>query len=371
MKPILPNRDRPGTVAIPHREAIDGITEVISSELQELGYKPVHFQIGSSIPEDAEVVFSYGPYGKFLTVPCQLAKMPPEKKPIFVHWNTEGIPDLRIPWSVMSSVSRWRSWMERVLDPRNGSGRGTGADWLYSLIETRMMRFRYLGDYYYAHRCGWLDIFADTSAVYADIHRRHGLPTIFAPWGATPEWYKDLGLKRDIDVLWMGTRGTRRRGKLLDRVRDQLEPYGVRMHFADNIENPFIFGNERVHYLNRAKITLNLTRTWYDDNFSRIALAAPNRSLIVSETVLPHCPSFIAGVHFVSSPVKKLAETILYYLEHEEERLRIAENAYRLVTTKLEFRESIKSIMDAVNRKYQSLHPIPRRSMRDAYNIPG
>jgi hypothetical protein len=220
-----------------------------------------------------------------------------------------------------------------------------------------MLRFRYLGDYYYAHRRGWIDIFADTSEIYAEIHRRQGLPTIVAPWGSTPQWYEDLGLERDIDVLWMGTRGTKRRSSLLDRVRSELDANGVRTYVADGKENPFIFGNQRTYYLNRSKITLNITRTWYDDNFSRIALATPNRSLIVSEPVLPHCPSFIAGTHYVAASGDFLAETILYYLEHEEERLRIVENAYRLVTTKLVFRESIKLIMDAANQVYQSLHP--------------
>jgi len=257
----------------------------------------------------------------------------------------------------------------RVQDSRNGSARIPGAKRLFSLNESRMLRFRYLGDYYYAHQRGWLDIFADTSEIYAAIHRQHGLPTIVAHWGATPQWYKDLGLQRDIDVLWMGTRGTKRRSTILDRVRSQLESHGVRIYVADGKENPFIFGDERIYYLNRSKITLNLTRTWYDDNFSRFALAAPNRSLIVSELVLPHCPSFVAGIHYVSAPVEKLAKTIRYYLDHEEERLHIVENAYQLVTTKLVFRESIKSIMDAVNQVYQSIRPIEHSPILDIYNL--
>lgn len=253
----------------------------------------------------------------------------------------------------MSTIARWRSWLGRLQDSRNGSARGPGAEKLFSLMESRMLRFRYLGDYYYAHRRGWIDIFADTSEIYAGIHRRQGLPTIVAHWGATPQWYKDLGLERDIDVLWMGTRGTNRRSAIIDRVRRELEAHGRRMHVADGKENPFIFDDQRTSYLNRSKITLNVTRTWYDDNFSRIALAAPNRSLIVSETMLAHCPSLEAGRHFVSVPVGKLAEAILYYLDHEEERLRIVDNAYRFVTTQLVFQESIKSIMDAVNELYQ------------------
>jgi hypothetical protein len=234
-----------------------------------------------------------------------------------------------------------------------------------------MLRFRYLGDYYYAHRRGWLDIFADTSEIYAEIHRQHGLPTIVAHWGATPQWYENLGLERDIDVLWMGTRGTNRRSKILDRVRSKLETNGVRMHVADGKENPFVFGDERTDYLNRSKITLNITRTWYDDNFSRFALAAPNRSLIVSESVFPHCPSFVAGTHYVSVPVERLAEAILYYLDHEKERSRIVDNAYDLVTTKLVFRESIKSIMEAVNQVYQSIRPIAPSTIIDIYDLSG
>ena len=369
MNSVIPSRDRPATVAIPHGNERDGIAEVISDELNALGYQPVHFQIGSLIPEKAEVVFSYGPYGKFLTIPSQLAKMRPDQKPIFVHWNTEGIPDPRIPWKIMSSIAGWRSSLGRVQDSGNGSARIPATERLFSLIESRMLRFRYVGDYYYAHRRGWLDIFADTSEIYAEIHRRHGLPTIVAHWGATPQWHKDLGLEPDIDVLWMGTRGTRRRSLLLDRVRSELEAYGVRMHFADGKENPFIFGDERLSYLNRSKITLNLARTWYDDNFSRIVLAASNRSLVVSEPVLPHCPSLVAGTHYVAVPIEKLAETISYYLDHEEERLRIVDNAYDLVTTKLVFRESIKSIMDAATQVYQSIHPIDHSPILDIHSL--
>jgi hypothetical protein len=371
MKSEIPSRDIPSKVAIPLGNERDGIAEVISDELNALGYQPVYFNIGSLIPENAEVIFSFGPYGKFLTIPRQLAKMPPDQKPIFVHWNTEGIPDLRIPWKIMSSIAGWRSWLGRVQDSGNGSATIPGAERLFSLIESRMLRFRYVGDYYYTHRRGWLDIFADTSEIYAEIHRRHGLPTIVAPWGATPQWYKDLGLERDIDVLWMGTRGTKRRSIILDQVRSELESKGVRVHVADGKENPFIFDDERIYYLNRSKITLNITRTWYDDNFSRIALAAPNRSLIVSEPVLPHCPSFVAGTHYVSVPVKTLAKTILYYLDHEDERLRIVENAYHLVTSKLVFRESIKSIMDAVNKVYRSIHRISHSTILDIYNLLG
>jgi hypothetical protein len=328
----------------------DGLPQVIHYELAQLGYQPLYFDYDAPIAPDVDVVFTFGPYGKFLPIPQKLARLPIGKRPMLVHWNTVGLPDVRLPWPLVQGLGACRSWMGRLDNTENPILRAV-AKKLIASWESRILRFRYGGDYYSAYGKGWLNVLADTSAIYAQIHNRHGLPTVVAPWGATPKWYADLDLERDIDVLWIGQRGSGRRGELLDRIRQELRAYGVEIYVADNQENPFIFGAERTRFLNRAKITLNLTRTWYDDNFSRFAMAAPNRSLIISEPLLPHCPQYKSGTHYVSASIDKLAETIMYYLRQEDERLRIVENAYQLVTTELTFRNSIQAIMDAVHSK--------------------
>lgn len=326
----------------------DELAEVIHYELGRLGYCPQYFLADSAIPADVAIVFSFAPYGQFLPLVHQLEQMPPGRRPVLVHWNTEGIPDLRIPWFLTRTISAGRSWLERARhDLTQRLGPVTGSKSLLSVLDSRMLRFRYVGDYYYALSKGVLNVFADSSAVYSQLHNRRGLPTIFAPWAATPQWYADLNLERDIDVLWMGNQQSRRRRTLLERVRQELLRHGVAIYMADNIENPFIFRKERTRFLNRAKITLNITRTWYDDNFSRFALAAPNRSLIVSEHMLPHCPAYEAGVHYVAVAPEQLAETILFYLAHPAERERIVENAYRLSTSRLTFCHTIGDIMAA------------------------
>jgi len=341
IRPPVPSDQECYRVAVVKWQHDDDIATVIGDELQALGHVPLLFCHTEAIPQNVDVVFSFAPYGNFLHVPRQLARIPSEQRPTFVHWNTEGLPDLRLPWRLVRTIAAGRSWLERRLLRGNDQGHR---------LNQRMLRFRYVGDYYYAYTKGWLNVFADSSAIYARWHRQHGLPAIFTPWGATPRWYRNLHLERDIDVLWMGSRGSRRRNHLLLQLQRELSRHSVTFHLADNVENSFIFGENRIRFLNRAKITLNLTRTWYDDNFSRFALAAPNRSLIVSEPLLPHCPDYEAGVHYVSAPIEKLSETILYYLAHEEERQRIVENACHLVTTKLTFHNSIKAIMDAVAR---------------------
>lgn len=325
----------------------DEIAQAIGHELSALGYTALYFRFDQPIPNDVDTVFSFAPYGKLLPLASKVSRISPEKRPIFVHWNTEGMPDLRIPWGAMSALSACRSYVDRLSESDNRWLRAMANKSPISWVNKNSYRFRYLGDYHYAYRKGWLNVFADSSAVYAQLHSQHGLPTVVAPWGSTQDWYAELGLARDIDVLWMGKRGTKRRSDILDRVREELNLHGVEIYVADNEENPFVFGEERTRFLNRAKITLNITRTWYDDNFSRFAMAAPNRSLIVSEPLLPHCPAYKSGLHYVSAPIEDLAKTILYYLDHQNERQRIVENAYRLSTTEVTFANSIKNIMKA------------------------
>ena len=329
----------------------DDIANAIQYELKQIGYQSTLFSAHSLVPEDHGIVFSFAPYGKFYPLVQQIEQLPRETQPFMVHWNTEGLPDLRIPWALTKSIAASRAWLDRVryhLDRR--IWREDGQKSLLPLLDSRMLRFRYVGDYYHAFKKGVLGILSDSSIIYTKMHTCQGIPALYAPWGSSPHWYADLGLERDIDVLWMGNRKTRRRRALIDRVRNELQQHGVNVYMADDEENPFIFGEERIRFLNRAKITLNITRTWYDDNFSRFALSAPNRSLIVSESMLPHCPAYKSGTHYVESAPEDLATTIIYYLEHPEERAKIVKNAYQLLTTQLTFNNSIRSIMKEVER---------------------
>jgi glycosyltransferase involved in cell wall biosynthesis len=335
----------------------DEIAEAIHFELEQLGHNPFFFAANTAVPTEADIVFTFAPYGRFLPIVHQLNQIAPDKRPLLIHWNTEGVPDLRLPWRVTRLLGATRSWLERSTYHLRPSAGGNS---FLARLESKMLRFRYVGDYYYAHNKGLLNLFSDSSAVYARIHSQHGLPTLFVPWGSSPLWYADLDRERDIDVLWMGNRQGERRSNLIDQVREDLLKQGIKMYVADGQENPFIFREERVALLNRAKITLNITRTWYDDNFSRFALVAPNRSLIVSEYLLPHCPAYEPGVHYVATAPEKLADTIVYYLQRPEARAEIVDKACRLTTSQLTFENSIKKLLQAVESLPQkNRSPLP------------
>jgi hypothetical protein len=325
----------------------EGMAQAIGEALSQLGYAVVPFNWHQPVPAGVEAIFSHGPYGRFLSVPAQLGQLPPSQRPLLAHWNDEGMPDLRLPWPVLSGVGRLRSWIGRQLHAPhpNALARLPALKW----FEPRLMRFSYLGDYRFAYQQGWLSLLVDQSKIYAALRSAHGLPTLAVPWGAIPAWSADLGLERDIDVLWLGARASRRRGALLDQVRADLRQRGIEIYVADNEEHPFIFGEERTRMLNRAKVTLNLTRTWYDDNFLRFSIVLPNRSLLVSEPMLAHCDEYIAGTHYVTAPAARLGETIAHYLAHPAERQRIVDSAYELVTQTLTLKNCVARIMAALN----------------------
>src|SRR5205814_4123827 len=129
----------------------------------------------------------------------------------------------RLPWPVLAGLGAARSWLDAQRDSPSAARRGLAALPAAAWVNARLLRFRYLGDTLQAQRRGWLSVFAEVSELYAGIYRRHGVPAHFVPWGTSPLWHADLGLERDIDVLWMGKRRNGRRSGLLDKVRARLE----------------------------------------------------------------------------------------------------------------------------------------------------
>jgi hypothetical protein len=327
----------PQTVAIVKWSSNDGIAEAIRDELVAQNYQTLYFRFDEPIPSNADVVLTFAPYGEFLQIPRQLARLPRAQRPTFVHWSTENPPNPRLPWVLNRTLALGRSRLEQ--NPL-----------LFSALHNRMIRYRIMGDYLYAHAQGVLDVFVESSMVFADWYNSHEVPTMFAPWGSVKKWYADLGLERDIDVLWMGQRRTPRRSNLIEQIRSALNAEGYRMYVADGAERPFLYGKQRTELLNRTKITLSLLAAApYDNIFHyRFRLAAPNRSLLLTEQELPHCPVYQEGIHYVEAHADALIETILHYLKDVNARTQITEQAYILATEQMTLAHSVESIMAAV-----------------------
>lgn len=324
-------------------EDVDDLALTIAACLSELGYKPSIRHYTTDDYGDAYFLFTYAPWGRLQRVTTRLENMAPDERPFWIHWSTEDCPDLRLPKSLVRSIGRVLARMDRFQDEGVAFTRSASMRW----VNGHFHKFRYVGSYDYAVRQGLLGLLLEYSKVYADHYNAMGIPVQYARWGLLDEAHGDENeTERDIDVLWIGTRRTQRRSKLLDEVIGQLDALGKSTYVVDGVNHPPVYGRERSQLLGRAKITLNLLPTWYDSALAyRWPLVAASRSLLVTEESLPHAPEYRAGEHYVSAPVSSLVETICHYLDHPEKRAPIVERAYHAVMNEHSILDSVRRIM--------------------------
>ncbi|MFN8496863.1 MAG: glycosyltransferase [Anaerolineae bacterium] len=323
----------------------DGIATEIVATLAELGHEGVGFDCYGPLPGDVELVLVYGPFGSVVPVVKQLLALPVAQRPLFAFWMTEQFPDPSLPEWLWRSVGTTRSAIERLVTAETPS-RVWSSRPMFGFATRGLSRFRYYGDLHWLKSHGLPDVLAIGSLWTADLLERRGFRPTVAYMGASNRWSYPLNLDRDIPVLWLGKIATSRRGTLLKRMRDQLAGRDIEIMVIDGVEHPYVFGEDRNVLFNRTKVTLNLLREQWDDNSMRYYLAAPCRSLIVTEPTLPHTP-FVPGVHFVEAPIEQLADTICHYLSHEDERRQIADNACQLTTTELTMKNGLLTIVNA------------------------
>jgi hypothetical protein len=207
----------------------------------------------------------------------------------------------------------------------------------------------------WAHRHGLPDVLAVTSARRVQWLRTLGIEAIHVPTAYGPSYGRDLGLPRDIPVAWIGigNRGgiwAERRVRLLNRITEELARRGVAVHhwFGG------LGGEERTAVLNRTKVLINLLQHPQDFNGHRLILGAANKALVASEPMVDSEP-LQPGRHMIQAPVEELADRIVYYLEHEDERRRITEAAYELATTRLTMPRALETIFRAAGLPVGSL----------------
>ncbi|MEM7130827.1 MAG: glycosyltransferase [Chloroflexota bacterium] len=327
-----------------------GVTAMIAETFAKLGCQVQNFHPDEALPSALDAVFIFGPDGSIVPLVDRLLAVPTGERPILAFQHAEQLPNPKLPEALVQPVSQLRSGIERALVRRQQM---SDAPWVSTLkkMVSPGTRFRYCGDLRWLHKTGLSYVLAIASVWRADILRRQGFHVIATPafgFPNQPEWGADLALERDIPVLWIGKAGSKRRARLLAQVRNELQVRNVELMVIDGVENPYVFGEERTALLNRTKVVLNLLRAPWDENAGRYYLAALNRAMIVTEPTLPHHPPFVAGVHLVESPIEKIADSICYYLSHEEERMKIADQAFGLVTTDMAIDRTVESIIDTI-----------------------
>lgn len=324
----------------------DGIAQAIMSVLTAEGHLASVFDAtAANVAYQPDVIFMWGPMGHLGPVMRTLEASIRSGRPALILWLTEQLPNPRYPEWWRRGVGLILARLEMRLYPigRCNPGRSLEQSYLRQLLRFGS-RYRYYGELYWLKQWQGRFVLGVTSQVTADFLRQRGFDPRIAYLGTASDWGTDLGLERDIPVLWLGKIATQRRRRILHRLRSDLRARGIPLMMVDGEEHPFVFGQERTRLLNRSKVMVNIMRQPWDDNSMRFYLAAPNGALVVTEPIAPHTP-FTPGQHIVETRVESMADTIESCLKDDHRRSVITANARNLVLSKLTMENGIRDLI--------------------------
>lgn len=337
--------------------ARDGIGRIICDGLGQAGCevrlltRDEYFDL-----DGCQFLVTYGPMRPL----TWLLKMATEfRHPIpIVVWFTEQLPWPRLPRGLTKMAANARYGLG-VRTSRETEVSTSRENRLAPALQGWAGRLRALGEMLALKDRGLLHLIAVLTETNRMGLARHGLPAVQIPLGHHPQFGSDLGLKRDIDVVFLGSLRDRRRRRIIAALFKAFARKGIRTVIRDGSEeHGYVFGEERTQLLNRAKILLNVMRKPWDDPLVRMLLAAPNGAMLISEEVLSSSTGpFRKGEHFVEADVEALPDTIDFYLNNEVLRAQIAERARAEVTQKLTMKAMAGRLLYVANSV--SAHPLP------------
>ncbi len=179
-----------------------------------------------------------------------------------------------------------------------------------------------------------------------------GIPARLVPLGWHADWGRDLQLERDVDVLFLGRFHGNRRAPLLQRLSAELEANGRKLEIVDT----GCWGADRNRLLSRTKVLLHLPKFAWEFCGMRILMGMGCGALVVSEACRNSEP-YEPGVHFAQAEVDRLSETILHYLEHEQERAEITSQARTYLEGDLTLGASLESMLSTCTGKPLAVQP--------------
>jgi hypothetical protein len=300
----------------------------IATLLQEAGCQVTSVGDGPVSLESDGVMWLQGNANWYPTIWRQLVARPQSERPLTVVWHAEPLPPptaAGLPWPRLTLQE-----IARILLRRPGA----------TDVYTNYFRLRSLA------RRGLPDLLVVSTRAGQQFLTERGIPAQWVPLGLLPSSGEDMGLQRDIDVLFIGDLSVPRRKRLIARLQQQ----GIKLLAVGSWSDPAFWGEKRTRLLNSAKIVLNIQRYPGELSGMRFLLAMANKALAISEPIYDPTP-YVPGKHYVSASLDDLPQLIRYYLAHEKERVAIANEGYRFVTQELTMARSVSRILELLSAR--------------------
>ena len=277
-------------------------------------------------PRAADVIWVHGNINWFPRAREGLASLDHSSRPAVIVWHSEPLP--------FPKDSGFRNPRLTVREMAKIALRDSRATDAY----TNFFRLKQM------HSRRLVDRIVVSSRSRQTFLAEKGIRSDFIPLGYHESMGRELGLERDIDVLFIGTLDDSRHRRAIRYLRAR----GVRVEAAGSWKSMDTWGEARTQLINRAKIFLNVQRHAGQYSGYRMLLGMSNRAMVLSEPVYDPFP-YEPGVHYISSPLESMPETISKYLSDDAARASIAEAGHRFATQSLTMDRSMSRLIAAMN----------------------
>lgn len=325
-------RDFAITVCYRPIQALKKEQHLVTSLLRQAGYKVTQIDNQRLNLKKNDILWIMDNANWFPLVCKQLAELPQKERPFTIIWQTEPLPP---PKSAQMHNPRlhFREIVKIMLKHRQATDVYTNHARLCALKERDIP-----------------DLLVVSTPARKQFLAENGFDSTYAPLGYhRSEYGYDMGLARDIDVLFLGALVIPHRKKLLKTLQRE----GINLVIRGSWFDPAFWGENRTRLLNRTRIFLNLQRYAGDLSGARFLLGMANKALVISEPV--YAPGeYIPGKHYVSASPDDMPRLIEYYLTHDEERECIASAGHELVTQELTMERSMNAILNLIEQRIEN-----------------
>ena len=186
----------------------------------------------------------------------------------------------------------------------------------------------------------WVDHFVASTNQRKLFLMNRGINAHFIPFGAHEYMGRDLGLRRDILVGFLGYVKYGRRVAMLERLDKSLNDKGIPL---TRLVNSGYFGEQRCEWLNRTRILVNLHNFSWNPAWIRFLMAASCGTLIVSEPMNDKHP-MVDGVHYITATLDEMPETISRLLNDREKMDQITNASSLICQQELSLLSSVEKL---------------------------
>jgi hypothetical protein len=299
--------------------------EFVADEIRCQGFSLIPISAESADFSAADVLIFLGNAAWRPQVIRQLRQTPKALRPFVAVWHWEPLPPSRASGLPRPKLGLRELGKIVLRDPR-----ATDPYTNFSILKRLRQE-------------GIVDFLAVSTRGRQEFLEEQGIASSFIPLGCGPQHGQDLGLDRDIDVLFLGdVRMARRR-----RALDFLNRNGIHVTVAGSWEDPQYWGEHRTKLLNRTKILLNVARTAGDYSGLRMLLGAANGAAILSEPLYRPEP-FLPGQHYIEAELQQLPSAAACLLQNHARRTALTAAAREHATRVATRSRSVAALLEAI-----------------------